>query len=60
GGDILLDVQGISVAEADAYEKIRKAIASLQQGDKLTVKVLREGRIEELSMYITRAMMGVY
>jgi S1-C subfamily serine protease len=48
GGDVILEVQGISFAEADARERIRAALASQAPGKPLSVIVLRGGRRLEL------------
>ena len=52
GGDIILSVMGISIAEDESYHKIKEAIKEMADGDELTVKVLREGTLLELSRRI--------
>jgi serine protease Do len=51
GGDIILEVQGISLIDPDAREKIRDVMSGLKDGDKITVRVLRGGEIIELNNY---------
>ena len=48
GGDIILEVVGIEVSE-DNYPKIQGRLNQMKPGDTITVKVLRAGRILELS-----------
>ena len=52
GGDIIIEVQGISTSEENAIERIRNRVQALEVGDRLTVKVLRAGRIVELSAHV--------
>jgi len=49
GGDVILAVQGISVAADDAVGAIREALRSLGPSDDMTVQVLRDGQVLELS-----------
>lgn len=49
GGDVVLEVLGIPLVDEAALEKVPAAIARLSAGDPLTVKVLREGKVIELS-----------
>jgi S1-C subfamily serine protease len=49
GGDIILAVNGISLAEPDAGEKIAALRASYIPGEKMTVTVFRGGKKMELS-----------
>ena len=51
GGDIILEVQGISVAEDRARERIRADLSRLEDGDEIVVKVLRGGEIVTLKNY---------
>jgi serine protease Do len=53
GGDILLTVQGISMASVDDRAKVVKALEALQVGQDLRVTVLRGDKIVELSMKFT-------
>ena len=48
GGDILLEVQGLMMKPANV-PKIREAMAHLRTGDTFKVKVLRAGRVLELT-----------
>ena len=48
GGDIILEVVGIGVTE-NCYEKIQSRLSQMKPGDIITVKVLRAGRILQLS-----------
>jgi serine protease Do len=48
GGDVILSVQGISLADGDASPRIRDAMAALTPGAPLSVVVLRAGRQLEL------------
>jgi len=48
GGDVILEVQGISLADGDSGSRIRDAMAALTPGDPLSVVVLRGGRRLEL------------
>jgi S1-C subfamily serine protease len=51
GGDIILAVQGVSLAEPYAQEKIDERYSSFKDGDKMTIRVLRAGEIIELNNY---------
>jgi S1-C subfamily serine protease len=48
GGDIILEVVGIQVSE-DCYQKIQNRLSHMKPEDIITVKVLRAGRILQLS-----------
>lgn len=48
GGDIILEVVGIQVRE-DCYQSIQNRLSQMKPGDIITVKVLRAGRILQLS-----------
>jgi S1-C subfamily serine protease len=48
GGDIILEVVGIQVSES-CYPSIERRLSQMKPGDMITVKVLRAGRILELS-----------
>jgi len=52
GGDVVLEVLGIPIVDEAALEKVPAALARLSAGDLLTVKVLREGKVMELSSRI--------
>jgi S1-C subfamily serine protease len=49
GGDVVLEVLGIPIVDEAALEKGAAALARLSTGDLLTVKVLRGGKVVELS-----------
>jgi S1-C subfamily serine protease len=48
GGDIILEVVGIEVSE-DCYQNIQNRLSQTKTGDTITVKVLRAGRMLQLS-----------
>jgi serine protease Do len=52
GGDIILEVQGIAVAEG-SLDTIAAALARLSEGDPLRLKVLREGQVLQLSSRVS-------
>lgn len=54
GGDIILSMQGISLAEEDGYEHVHAALATLKNNDILYVKVLRDGKQIELRAPVNR------
>lgn len=50
GGDIILEVMGIPMqADIKNYQRIRERLRQIKPGEKITVKILRSGRIVELS-----------
>ncbi|MEZ5083509.1 MAG: trypsin-like peptidase domain-containing protein [Bacteroidales bacterium] len=49
GGDIILDVNGISLDDEIAALKIREKLLSLKKGDTVTLKVLRAGKTINLT-----------
>jgi serine protease Do len=49
GGDILLAVQGITMASADDRAMVLRKLETIQVGDDLRVKVFRGGKIVELA-----------
>jgi S1-C subfamily serine protease len=51
GGDIIIEVMGVSLAEKDSREAIRKQFDALKAGDEISVKVLRAGKVVELKNY---------
>jgi serine protease Do len=53
GGDILLSVQGITMASADDRAKVVKALETLQVGQDLRVTVFRGDKIVELTTKFT-------
>jgi serine protease Do len=50
GGDILLSVQGITVASNQDIDKVLKSLETLKPGQDLRVKILRDKKVQELSM----------
>ena len=50
GGDVLLSVQGATVASNEDMVKALKALETLQPGQKLRVTVFRDKKVQELSM----------
>jgi S1-C subfamily serine protease len=53
GGDVILEVNGIPVLEGHlAYERIYASMGKLKEGEKLTSKVLRDGKVIELCAMI--------
>jgi S1-C subfamily serine protease len=51
GGDVIVEVMGVSLADKNSREEIRKKFDALKAGDEITVKVLRAGEIVELKNY---------
>jgi S1-C subfamily serine protease len=49
GGDIILSVEGIPVESEDSIEKIRNTLAGVAPGAPFTMKVLRGGKVIELT-----------
>jgi serine protease Do len=49
GGDIILEVQGVAVGGLASYERMRTALSRLSAGAVIRVKVLRAGRMVELT-----------
>lgn len=50
GGDVILEMLGVTIENnPDSFKKIRNKLAALKYGDKVTVKLLRAGRIIHLS-----------
>jgi S1-C subfamily serine protease len=50
GGDVLLAVQKIPVASWQDIDTVLKALETLQLGDELRVTILRDAKVQELSM----------
>ncbi len=48
GGDVILEVDGIPVGKPATYMALRRHLAEIEVGERLTVKVLRHGRVVEL------------
>jgi S1-C subfamily serine protease len=49
GGDVILAIQGIPLDAEENYAKARDRLSQLEPGDAVTMKVLREGEVIELS-----------
>ena len=54
GGDVILAMQGISLAKENGYVTARAAMAVLKDGDTLNFTVLRAGKVLELSAPVSR------
>jgi len=48
GGDVILSVMGISIADADGATRIRDALSARKPGEPVSVIVLRGGKRLEL------------
>lgn len=53
GGDIILSMQSISLAEEHGYERARAALAALKDGEALNFTVLRAGKQLELQVPVS-------
>jgi serine protease Do len=54
GGDVILSMQGISLAEERGYARARARLALLKDGEALNFTVLRAGKRVELSAPVSR------
>ena len=54
GGDIILEIQNISISGTNVYPDIRKMILNLKKGDEITIKILRAGKTHQLSTYLLK------
>lgn len=54
GGDIILEVLGISLADPDGYRRVRERVAKLRTGERVTIKVLRGGEVRVPSTRVER------
>ena len=53
GGDIILEVAGIQIVEDwKTLDEMQAALGNLQTGEKYSLKVLRAGKVVELSAYV--------
>ena len=50
GGDIVLRIQGITIEANESLQQIQQTVSNLRTGDRLTVQVLRAGRV--ISLYL--------
>jgi S1-C subfamily serine protease len=55
GGDVILSILGISMADARGYERASAAMAQLVDGDALKMSILRSGRVLEVESALVRA-----
>ena len=49
GGDIILGVEGISIADKEANDKVGRLLRTLTPGEEVSVTVLRESQQVQLS-----------
>jgi S1-C subfamily serine protease len=49
GGDIILSVEGVRVGEADDHDRIRDILTKKSPGAPFTMKILRSGKVMELT-----------
>lgn len=49
GGDVIIEIQGVSLAEEESYAAARERLARLRPGDTVAMRVVREGAVLELS-----------
>lgn len=54
GGDVILEVLGISLADPNGYLRVRERMARLKNGDRVTIQVLRGGKVRTLSTRVER------
>lgn len=52
GGDIVLEVEGVTMGDPDTRERIRQAVHAKGPGEEIRVRVLREGRVGVLAAYV--------
>jgi S1-C subfamily serine protease len=50
GGDVILAVQGLTTASNDDMAKVLQALENLKPGETLRVKVLRDKKVQELTL----------
>jgi S1-C subfamily serine protease len=50
GGDIILSVQGVAMTSDEDRQQVRKVLETLQRGDLLRLTILRDNKVQELSM----------
>ena len=56
GGDILLEVNGIPIAENQEHaEKIHASMRAMKDTDVLKVKILRAGEVREITGFLFRS-----
>ncbi|HET7875158.1 MAG TPA: trypsin-like peptidase domain-containing protein [Methylomirabilota bacterium] len=49
GGDVILAVQGVPIEDERSYLRIQEGLSRLKPGASVSIKVLRDGRVVELS-----------
>jgi S1-C subfamily serine protease len=50
GGDVIVAVEGIALAETDAYERVRRRLLVIREsGDLMHLSVMRDGKLTELT-----------
>jgi S1-C subfamily serine protease len=50
GGDVIIAVEGIALAEADAYERVRRRLLAVRaSGDLMHLSVMRDGELYEVT-----------
>jgi serine protease Do len=54
GGDIVLAIQDIILDNPEKLIEVQKTISDLETGDVLKVKILRKGKIQELTYTIPK------
>ena len=52
GGDIILEVDGFPVGTFESYVPLRQHLAEIEKGQTVTVRILRHGRVIELTTAI--------
>jgi len=57
GGDIVLEVMGVSLAEPEARLRIRERTTNLREGEEMSIKVLRGGEIIELKNHFSEELL---
>jgi serine protease Do len=54
GGDVILETQGISLADPDSAARIKDKLHDLKPGDPLLLKVLRGGKVIEMEHHLSK------
>ena len=52
GGDIILSIMGKKIDSEESVLSLREKMKSLNKGDKMTLKVMRGGRVVDLNYTI--------
>jgi serine protease Do len=54
GGDIIVEMLGVTIEnKPETFKKIREKLSLLNHGDKIIIKVLRQGKIMTLSTHLS-------